>query len=47
MLEVPQQGIYLNLILQSFAGHDIHKLEGKYCACHENEEPKFNVPSFS
>ncbi|SCO84157.1 uncharacterized protein FRV6_08284 [Fusarium oxysporum] len=27
MLEVPQQGIYLNLILKNFAGQDIHKLE--------------------
>ncbi|KAF5557186.1 hypothetical protein FPHYL_7775 [Fusarium phyllophilum] len=26
MLEVPQQGICLNLILQSFSGQDIHKL---------------------
>ncbi|EXK43261.1 hypothetical protein FOMG_05894 [Fusarium oxysporum f. sp. melonis 26406] len=30
MLEVPQQGIYLNLILQNFAGQDIHKLEVQY-----------------
>ncbi|KAF5724525.1 oxidoreductase like [Fusarium mundagurra] len=26
MLEVPQQGIYLNFVLQNFAGKDIHKL---------------------